>query len=98
LDSELSKIVSAIMENPELIEKIKSLVPNEEKENVSSEAPVTEQSDVGVSPTYTSAQRYGGARRRELLFALKPYLSEKRAKALDSMMTLGDVLEIARRH
>ena len=36
----------------------------------------------------------GKKRRSELLSALKPFLSNERAKAIDSMITIADILEV----
>ena len=102
MENDISKIISLIMENPDIIEKIKSLsqsseAPQSEAEN-RDEARVNED----TSEVKASVDREPGAdlksRRKHLLFALKPYLSSERAKAIDSMVSISDILEIARRH
>lgn len=92
---DLSKIVSIIMQNPELIDKISSLVkssdsPNEDTEGVT-ESPITEDT---VSDMRASAEPLMKAHRRELLNAMKPYLSENRRSAIDSMSSILDVIDV----
>ena len=98
---DLSRIVSLIMENPDLIEQISALVkketPEEEKtEEIKEEIPeqpkempITEES----VPISAMPKR---AKRNQLLGAMKPYLSDERSKAIDSMMSIADILEMMR--
>ena len=96
---DLSKVIGLIMENPALIEQISGLV----KQSKSAESPI-EQATVAteeppqnepprVEPTYAQAfnQR---TNRAQLLGALKPYVSKERAKAIDSMISIADILEM----
>ena len=90
---DISKVVGLIMENPHLIEEISKLaadsgtkeIADTEKEEAKSEAPLPQ-------PTTYKRTDARGQRRSELLSAIKPYLSEERAKAIDSMITIADVL------
>ncbi len=100
-EHDLSGIINLIMENPELIEKIKSLADssaeNEKKAIPKSESYIEEK----LPPPSENATRVASSdvsdtkiRRRELLRALKPYLSPERGEAIESMLRISDVLEI----
>lgn len=102
---DLGKVIGLIMENPQLIEQISSLArqksdtPKATEQttgNVSNENIATEEvSTVSAPPTY---QARGSSRgnRAQLLGALKPYVSQERAKAIDSMISIADILEMMR--
>lgn len=102
---DIGRVVSLIMENPELIRQIQSLA---KQENTSDESPVVLQeqnesveplpqteptSQTSSQPTYAEAS-YHRSNRAQLLGALKPYVSKERAKAIDSMISIADVLEM----
>ena len=90
---DISKVVGLIMENPNLIEEISKLAKdsgaNEEKDVQPEEV---KQEVKAPSPATYKKTDVRGQRRSELLSAIKPYLSEERAKAIDSMITIVDVL------
>ena len=100
-ETDLSKIVNLIMQNPELIEQIKRLgeknegAPTpEDKDTSTYEKESEEKEDV---PTGAAIEKmHGRTRRRELLCALKPYVSEERGRAIDSMMSIADILDVMR--
>lgn len=100
---DLSKIIEAIMQNPELIATISSLMSKSEDNSpdVRAESVVAEDTPEPTEsiPTAAPPVTGGGARshRRELLGALKPYLSENRRAAIDSMISISDVLSMMRR-
>ncbi len=99
MDNDISKIVSLIMENPQLIDQIKTLADKKDGENAEN-AEIQDTKALGdtvPAVTYKSEDD-GRSRRKKLLYALKPYLSEERARAIDSMMNISDILEIARKH
>ena len=92
-ETDLSKIVGLIMDNPELVMKIKELANKDEKDDktdvsteetplMSTSIPTSSESDLLPKKT----------RRTALLHALKPYLSEKRGRAIESMITVLDVI------
>ena len=97
-ETDLSKIVGLIMENPKLIEEIKNLSSksdSSQKESTVESTPEIKKEDEteAVSqPTENTAR----IRRRELLSALKPYVSEGRGKAIDSVMSIADILDMMR--
>ena len=92
---DLSRIVGLIMENPKLIEEISSLAKASDK---SEECTVSEREE--EVPTSAMASDGGKLstdskeRRARLLSAIKPYVSEQRAKAIDSMITISEMLEV----
>lgn len=97
---DIGKIIGLIMENPGLIEQISNLArqkdyPTEEQTKESpTETHKSEQASVTMArPSYTSTSSSRG-NRAQLLGALKPYVSEERAKAIDSMMSIADILEM----
>ncbi len=100
-EADLSKIVSLIMENPELIEKIRGLVPKGE-ETDAPEAPThpSERDETETAaPASTEPRGEPSApnrrsHRRELLHALKPYVSDERGRAIESMLSIADILDM----
>ncbi len=97
---DLSRVVNLIMENPKLIEEISAMAKSDRDSKVEEapEAPV----EIQESPppeTVEAVNTYGSerprrSRRNELLGAMKPYLSKERAKAIDSMLTIVDILDM----
>ncbi len=105
-ETDLSKIVNLIMENPKLIEEIKNLSAEKgEKENTEpdkEELPTVNDKSESVAAPAVTYENMGAAvginriRRKDLLLALKPYVSEERGRAIDSMMSIADILEMMR--
>jgi hypothetical protein len=102
-EPDISKIISLIMENPKLIEEIKSLG----KEKTESEASIEENKSAEEKETPALSENTEIAqasasinpnklRRKDLLCALKPYVSEERGRAIDSMMSIADILDMMR--
>lgn len=99
---DLSKIVSIIMENPKLVEEIREMVSMSEKSDVSeaenaeaNQQNTVEKSSAALSePTYQSIPHVSASasRRNELLRAMQPYVSKERSKAIESMITIADLL------
>ena len=92
---DLSKIIGLIMENPDLISKIQALAKNESEPQAASPEPSTapepvEEKTVSASTDYPES-RY---KRNKLLCAMKPYLSNERAKAIDSMLSVAEILDM----
>ena len=99
---DLSRVVGLIMENPKLIEEISALAKGTntsegEKIPQNEELSVEQRDDVHPTKvnTYTDV-RPNKNKRGELLGAMKPYLSKERARAIDSMLTIVDVLDMMR--
>ncbi len=97
---DLSKIVNIIMQNPSLIEEISSLVKSSEDSVEESEKNDTKiQKKIeseGESVSVSAPQPHAASKekRRELLNAMKPYLSENRRSAIDSMSSILDILDV----
>ena len=98
---DLSKVIGLIMENPALIEQISSLARQSSTEQKIEEPPkateevavLKEDAEPKAEPTYSPiiSQRNN---RAQLLGALKPYVSKERAKAIDSMISIADILDM----
>ena len=90
---DISKVVSVIMEHPELLSQITALLAKEngggEESEHSTEPREPELHEASVPPV-SSAKRRG---RGDLLCAMKPYLSENRRKAVDTIITIADILD-----
>jgi hypothetical protein len=90
---DLGKIVSLIMENPDLISRIQELAKGEDtkatpppaKEVIETTAPI----EISSTATIDSKEK-----RNRLLGAMKPYLSSDRAKAIDSVMSVVEILDM----
>lgn len=88
-DTDISKVVSLIMENPKLIEEIKGLV-----DKGGTDAPEAE--PVAIAPTPAESEARPRRHRQELLEALKPYISDERRKAVESFVTIAEILDMMR--
>lgn len=101
-ENDLGKIVNLIMQNPELIEQIKKLgEKGENTADVSTEDSIGNDGDVtDIKEELPASAKIDKpserSRRRELLCALKPYVSEERSRAIDSMMSIADILDVMR--
>lgn len=97
---DVGKVVGLIMENPQLIEQIANLAKSKEtpidEKAEQSESVVSEKTAKAADmPTYSPPiQR--GSNRSQLFGALKPYVSVERAKAIDSMLAIADILDMMR--
>ena len=103
---DISKILGIIMENPEIIEKIKNLSLKESAASAptvavgeiedANETPAEEKSESDTAtPVYAPQSiRTNKKRRHDLLCAIKPYVSDGRGKAIDTMLSVIDVLDI----
>ena len=110
---DVGKIISLIMENPGIVEQIASLansakeVPAEDYETSAKQPEqieaedtptqqVAEETSIPIpAPTHVPTARED--RRKNLIGALKPYLSPERARAADSILGVASILEIMRR-
>ena len=81
-EMDIGRLALSIMEHPELIEKIKKLG--------------TDNGEDAKGPSGSEGgapHRKGSSRRSALLSSLKPYLNEKRRGAIDTMITVLEVLD-----
>ena len=91
--ADLGRIVSLIMENPKLIEEISNLGRNSPPPEGEGEEITSESAEIKTS-AQASARDAGGERNRSvLLSALKPYVSRDRAAAIDSMISIVEILD-----
>ena len=105
---DLTGIISAIAENPELLGGLKSVLSslvgskskpgeNIDEEDKGASIPLA---DAQKDTEQTAAEPAGvmpdqkKRRRKELLCALKPYVCTERSKAIDTMLSLSDVLDV----
>lgn len=89
---DLGKIVSLIMENPDLIARIQGLAKGEDTKEAPQ--PAKEETEV-IAPAETRAASVDPREKRNrLLGAMKPYLSSERAKAIDSVMSVVEILDM----
>lgn len=93
-EADLSKIVNLIMENPDLVEQIRSLANSEEAGKEETKERVAEASTAAAEPpTYRSENLPARQRRTLLLSALKPYISPERGRAIETMIGIADALD-----
>lgn len=101
---DIGKIVGIIMENPQLIEQISNLARQngnspataQEEQSLQEKAePQEKTATASAEPTY-SAHNTARGNRAQLLGALKPYVSGERAKAIDSMISIADIIDMMR--
>ena len=94
---DIAKIVSMIMENPTLVSEIAGMVKSDEEDT---EVAIPQSvADDAVKAVSTETHESGEPRRVHrirLAAAMKPYLSKERAQAIDAMMSIADILEVAR--
>ncbi len=93
---DISKIISLIMENPDLVKQIASLMNNSQTAE-QTEAKETEQvslpADVPVVMR-EATPRHRKPERTQLLTAMKPYVRESRSKAIDTMVGILDIIDV----
>lgn len=103
---DLSRIVSLIMQNPDLIRQIEALA-KDNSENTEADTqvstpplPAPEETEA-VSKTAHASVAVRGADKREkrtrLLSALRPYVSEKRGKTIDTLLGAMDLWDLVGR-
>lgn len=97
--NDLSKIVSLIMENPHLIEEISNLAKGSKTETEQIDEAKQASEDISAqdrpasAPIFNQRVHPGGKNRSQLLGALKPYVSLERAQAIDSMLSIVEILD-----
>ena len=97
---DITKVISMIMSNPRLIEEISAMAKGSTKDDTSeteiiNESPLSYTSAGQSSAPITSPQKNSSSKesRTQLLHALKPYLSEGRARAIDTMISVADIFD-----
>lgn len=95
---DLSKIVNLIMENPSLIAEISALAKKNDESTQETE-PVPEQnaSEAIASVSASTPPIISRSdKRQRLLSAMKPYLKDERSRAIDSMLSIAEILDMIR--
>lgn len=90
---DISKIIGVIMENPSIIEQISALAAGEsrgEPDKREAPSPTAEAAVTSAAPP----ERGRDSNRSRLLCAMKPYLSKKRAEAIDSVLAIMEVMDM----
>ncbi|MBQ8689612.1 MAG: hypothetical protein IJ515_04535 [Clostridia bacterium] len=96
-EPDISRVISLILENPALVEQIKNLGAEESSASEVKESADTPSEEAVVAPAPAEAiPRRSRGRRTELIEALKPYISEERRKAIESFITIADILDMMR--
>lgn len=94
---DLSRVISMIMNNPKLVEEISEMAKGEVPADTDVPEAATEVHST-VTPASADVRMPGVGRRHEqrvkLLGAMKAYLSPERARAVDTMMNILDILEV----
>lgn len=96
---DIGRLIQLIMENPSLVEEISKLASSDEQKPAKEtpiELPLPEPTELKtpVSEPAVAIPTQTRARRAQLLGALKPYVSAERAKAIDSMMSIAEILDM----
>lgn len=90
---DISKVISVIMENPDILERISSLLSTDSQVQKAD----TEQASMPSAPTYSPPENEKRARRSQLLSAIKPYVKKERREAIDSVIAIADIIDMMRR-
>ena len=104
---DLSKIISLIMENPKLISDIKALAESNNENQIKEEYETesknetlysTERNNSPETQTMLNVAESNSRsaeqnNRKRLLTAFKPYLSGERSTAIDSMISIADIID-----
>ena len=88
--TDVSKIVELIMQNPDIIDRIKAL----KNESEAGGKVDTTENPKPAADTSVLHKKRCPSKRSALLCALKPYLSEKRGKAIDTILSVIEVLDL----
>ena len=106
-NQDISKIIGIIMENPDIIARIKGLADKqndsalsntEETASIQANAPEIHEQSASVRSSASNGATKTQCKRkqRELLLALKPYVKNERAQAIDTMLSVIDVITAIR--
>lgn len=92
---DIAKIIGLIMNNPQLIAEISRLAAESEETDSPPQVAEAVENEIAspvAAPIFERPR--GNASRSQLLCALKPYVSPERAKAIDSMISIADILDM----
>ena len=91
---DISRVISTLMENPDIIERISALMNSEPQPKQESVSEAVEKADAA---TYTAPENERKRRRSQLLGAIKPYVKKERREAIDSVIAIADIVDMMRR-
>ena len=94
---DISRIISLIMENPQLVEQISNLAKSDSGDNKEEENNTQESVTTSAPPVQNADHSVKSSTRSQLLRAMKPYLSEPRGRAIDSMLSISGILDAMKR-
>jgi len=86
-DADLGRIVGMIMENPELVERIKEMANGSDGNDGADTEPIKAESTPTIALPHRTSQR------AELLHALSGFLSPERQRALESVTSVLGILD-----
>ena len=87
---DISQVISLLMQNPAIIESIGSMLKNK-TEATPTESEILEEVPTSLPPRAEPAKSHSN--RSALLGVMKPYLRSSRANAIDSMISILDILD-----
>ena len=94
---DLSRIVNLIMENPSLIAEISALAKGDKESSESTaDAPKPEAEAPASLPIFDAPVLTRNEKRQRLLSAMKPYLKDERSRAIDSILSVAEILDMVR--
>jgi len=82
------------MENPEVVEKIKNLGKEAAENGEATPSVINSAINEDMEGKQPTKPQPAHSKRRDLLYALKPYLSEERGRAIETMLSITDVLDM----
>ena len=93
---DIGRIIQLIMENPNLVDEISRLAKTDSTEAAKVEIKEEEKAPLPIpqKESSSSSELPKKQKRTELLGALKPYLSGERAKAIDSMLSVVEIIDM----
>ena len=94
---DLSRIVNLIMENPSLIAEISALAKKDAQSGEGDTDTTTPQIEAAASiPIFDTPSLSKNEKRQRLLSAMKPYLKDERSRAIDSILSVAEILDMVR--
>lgn len=90
---DLAEMVKMIMGNPELMAQISTIASKSNPPKDEPRVEEKEDSPISQEPPRTEFRGDKKGNRSRLVSAMKPYLSENRARAIESMLVVADILD-----
>ena len=90
--ADLGAMVRMIMDNPTLMAELTQMAKSSDGEEEKNEIEAVPTASIGNVTEERMGRR---ERRHRLMGAIREYLSEPRAKAVDTMMSIFDILDLA---